>query len=37
MSNEMNSNIIFNKFDEFYNNINVFKIRIINEINSFLP
>ena len=36
MSNEMNSNKFFDKFDEFQNNINIIKIEIINEMNSFL-
>ena len=31
-SNEMNSNEIINKFDGFYNGINIIKIRIINKI-----
>ena len=32
MSNEMNFNEIFNKFDWFYNDKNLIKIKIINEI-----
>ena len=38
MSNEMNSNEILDKFDGFYNGINVIKIIIIkkgNEMNIF--
>ena len=32
MSKEMNFNKILDKSNEFYNNINVIKIRIINEM-----
>ena len=34
--NEMNFNKIFNKFNEFYNDINTIKTKIINEINFIL-
>ena len=30
--NEMSFSEILNKFDEFYNDINIIKIRIINEM-----
>ena len=32
MSNEMNSNKIFDKFDEFQNDINIIIIKIVNEM-----
>ena len=32
MSNEINSYEIINKFDEFQNDINIIKMKIINEI-----
>ena len=34
ISNEMHFNEIFDKFNEFYNDINVIKIRIVNEMKS---
>ena len=33
MSNEINFSEILNKFDEFYNDINVIKIGIVNKID----
>ena len=33
MLNKINFSKIFDKFDKFYNNINMIKIRIINKIN----
>ena len=35
MLNKMNLSKIFNKFDRFYKNINIIKVKIINKINSF--
>ena len=34
-SNEMNSSKIHAKFDGFYNDINVIKIKIVNKMKSF--
>ena len=35
MSNEINSNKIYDKFDGFYNDINVIKIKIAHEMKQF--
>ena len=32
MTNKINFNEIFNKFDKFYNNLHIIKIKIINKI-----
>ena len=34
LSNEMNSNKIFDKINEFHDSTNTIKIRTVNEINS---